>query len=543
MADRRMEGAVAVQNQGSNASEQTPYDRYISHAGLATGWQPRSGWAGERVLRAGLCAVELTLLLVEQTVTDSRAAARREQRIDRLLEDSRRQLELLDLLLGADGPPAGLGVGQPSQQTALARLAGLPDRHGPAVRKWLATLGELTSRLPYGLGLEAAARQWGPVRSPGQCIPYDDWVEPGRLAELLARRDFNREDALFSADHQVAECWMLLANAELDRALDQLGQGEVETAAATVGRVCSMVSYLTDHLQLLTLMVPADYHRLRVALRGASGAQSKAVYALVARCHRLMDGAASVAQAGAGTWLEVYRAPDQHLSLFALAEALSDLEAGLAEFFFRHYKLAARVLGSAGMGTGGYEVQRLTARFEKPFFPLLDEARIAHTWDTNYRYAESGGSVIAALEGRPAAAEPPPALPGAGVAAETVARFCAALQALEMEAVVALFDEQGQVEDPAGSRPFTGHGDLRSWVTGLRNAFKELRWTHSAVQAGPDGRAETAWETEGTAYNGRPIRFTGHASFAFGPTGLLRCVTFRYDPQAVAAQMHPHPSR
>jgi tryptophan 2,3-dioxygenase len=505
----------------------TPYDLYIALAELQPLWQTRSDWEGERVLRAGFCALELTFCLIRHMAGDPRPAARPVQHLDRLWENGRRQVELIDLLLSDERAPDL--VAQPAVRT---NLAGLPGRHGRAYERWLSAYRALSARLLYRPGLEGALDL---AEAGARYCPYDAWVAPERVAEVVARRDYNREDPLFAGVHQIAECWMLLAAGALERSLAAAAQQHWDEAASWIDKACHVLAYLTDHMELLHRMVPADYHPLRVVLRGASGSQSAQVYVVLGLGTRL----AEAAEAAATPLLEVYRAPDRDPALYAYVQALADLETRLSDFFFRHYKLAARVLGSTGMGTGGYEVQRLVDRFARPFFPALDQARIAHTTWSNFAWGRQAGSLIMGLEGgAPPDGETPAQLTQA-VADGLVGQYFALG---EVEEWVRLFAEQGLVEDPVGSRPFVGTGELKIWRNGLRNAYREIAFAPGAAALLPDGRAEAEWQAEAVAWNGRPVRFSGTARFTFRPDGRIGLVTLAYDPQVVAAQLEPFPS-
>jgi tryptophan 2,3-dioxygenase len=527
-----------TESEGGSPVPRIPYELYISLGEVEAAWGAGSDWANESILRPGLCALELTFLLIRQASQDPRSMANQQKRVNRLLDLGRRQLDLLDLLLDDSPLPAAIAHGMPSQQTSLAALqAGPPAAAGTkrAWTRWGQAYGLLAERLPYRLGL-------GPADPAALYVPYDAWVEPDRLEALFRRRDFNQEDPLFATVHQIVECWLAIALRDLEGARSRAGEERWSEATGLIERVSAIFGFVTEQIQILDLMVLADYHPLRVALRGASGAQSRRVALLTQTAAGLPAPVEAMLARTGGTLLDIYRYPERHPGPYAYLESLSDLEKGLSGFYFCHYKLTSKVLGLSGTGTGGYEVRKLAARFVAPFYPVLDQARFDHTMVTNLRHGCVAGSIIQELER--ADGRHFDDAPGAPIAAEQVGhvveQYLRAIEAANVEAWVALFDEQGSIEDPAGSRPFVGHVELRVFFSGVFQAFRRLRLQAADVQVQPDGEVQVAWDAEAEAYNGRPVQFSGVELFAFTPTGKIRRARVINDPEVIAEQIHPH---
>ena len=76
-------------------------------------------------------------------------------------------------------------------------------------------------------------------------------------------------------------------------------------------------------------------------------------------------------------WLQVYRAPEQHWSLYELAEKLVDMETAFRIWRFRHVTTVERIIGFK-TGTGGTAgVSYLRKMLDVVLFPELFALRTA----------------------------------------------------------------------------------------------------------------------------------------------------------------------
>jgi hypothetical protein len=65
-----------------------------------------------------------------------------------------------------------------------------------------------------------------------------------------------------------------------------------------------------------------------------------------------------------------------HTGLYNYAKALEEVEAGLlGGFFYKHFRLAASVIGSDARGTMRSAVAALKRTYEQALFPQLDAVR------------------------------------------------------------------------------------------------------------------------------------------------------------------------
>jgi tryptophan 2,3-dioxygenase len=244
-------------------------------------------------------------------------------------------------------------------------------------------------------------------------LDYAALVRPEAAEATLsaAPRHASGEDFFFRTVHLGAECWARPAAALLAGAAAAAATRRWRAAAARAGLAARVLCYLGDHVLLLTSMNLRDYLRLKVELEGTSGEGSAAVRALRPAARALLaplaaallaldlssaDGAAAETSGAAplplppppppgadaastprlhAALLRVYARPESYPDLYGYARALEDLEAGLLVFFYKHFRLAASVIGSDARGTMRRAVSALKSSYETPLFPELDAAR------------------------------------------------------------------------------------------------------------------------------------------------------------------------
>jgi tryptophan 2,3-dioxygenase/ketosteroid isomerase-like protein len=518
----------------------SPYDLWIGFQDGQDLWQCASDHPDERAARCAFTSIEMGLVLLLDAAQDDRPAARSAARVQALADNVADQLRLARRVLRG-GVPASLLVGAPAPDTAFVALASLGAQHRGAV-------DTVTDALLLGgfpaLGVEQAAAEARaahglPPRAlpQGPFLPYAAWAQPGKVAALVLRDPVGPEDRLFATVHQMTECWLRLVLEDFARAEAASRTADWHGASAAVEEASAVLEFLGRHIELLHLMVVADYHPMRVGLRGASGAQSAAArVAAVGARHFLAPFLRDLGQRGL-TPLDVLRAAHEHPAEHRFAEALSTLDRRLSMFYFQHFHLARKVLGTRSLGSLGYEVKALAERFTSTLFPALDDARFDHTMLTNAAHGDTAGHLIAAREVGLVEAAPPPA-PSIEqeVAEDTIRRYFEAIRAFDAEAWVALFDPRGTMEDPVGSRPHRGLGELRVFFSGVERTFVRLD-----VQPGPlelrGAVARVRWQARGEAYNGRAVAFEGLEEFDLARDGRILAVRVWWDPAVLVPQM------
>ncbi|MCA1813726.1 MAG: nuclear transport factor 2 family protein [Halobacteriales archaeon] len=523
----------------SEALRPSPYDLYIDFQRVQELWGCDSDGRDELLWRCAFQSVEMGLTLLADAARDARPVARPAARIETLGENIVQQVALARRVLVTPLPPHVL-TAQPSASQGIRALRSLGPEHRALVGRITDAL--LLAGLPVPLGIEPCLAELRadlrlPTREvpPGPYLPYARWVQPDRVAAIVLRDEHSVEDRLFATVHQMTECWLRIVLEEFARAEGAVRDGAWDEAAASVERAGHVLEFLGHHIELLHLMVCADYHPLRVALRGASGAQSAAARVATVSAKQLLPPLLRDLEARGLGPLDVLRRPHAHAAEHRYIEAVGTVERRLMAFYFQHFQLARKVLGTRSFGSLGFEVRALADRFLQPMFQELDDARFDHTMLTNLAHGSAAGTIIAAREGAegPSLAE---AFVDTHLARQSVARYFEAIRAMDIEAWLAMWHPQGTMEDPVGSRPHRGLAELRVFFQGVQRTFTKLD-----VQPGPlalDGARITAtWRAQAELYNGRPATFEGTEMFDLAPDGRILAVRVAWDPRTVADQL------
>jgi tryptophan 2,3-dioxygenase len=201
-----------------------------------------------------------------------------------------------------------------------------------------------------------------------------------RVPELLALQKpeesrTHPDELLFQSVHQVEELWMKVAIDEIARLVPALDAGQLESARASLHRIHMLERLMSEQLRLLDTMSSLAYFHIRAGLGHGSGLESPGFNRLIKESKKLDD---SFGRACAFRKLEVIdllRDPDKDRGLYAIAEALIDLDAGFQEFRYLHYALVKRIIGGGTPSLKGNAIELLERNFKKEFFPTLWSAR------------------------------------------------------------------------------------------------------------------------------------------------------------------------
>jgi tryptophan 2,3-dioxygenase len=266
----------------------------------------------------------------------------------------------------------------------------------------------------------SAAEQNIPDPPPPGVLTYGAYLHVPELLDLQKCRSDPEEhdEMLFIVIHQVYELWFKLVMHELDKAHQNLVDGKLFMALATLKRIRVVLKTLVGQLDILETMTPLQFASFRSRLEMASGFQSAQFRAfefamgykrpqmikfypegtperalLQDRLDKpcIVDGlyaflkfrgvelpedianrdikeAIEPNEAVQEVLIKAYR-EDTDLSL--LLEALTDIDEGVQEWRYRHVKMVERTIG-VKMGTGGSAgAEYLKRTLFKPFFPDL----------------------------------------------------------------------------------------------------------------------------------------------------------------------------
>jgi len=258
-----------------------------------------------------------------------------------------------------------------------------------------------------------------------QDMSYGDYLGLDRLLHSQMPLSDNHNELLFIIQHQTTELWMKLILHELGAAKAHIARDDLGPAFKMLARVARVMNQLIQAWDVLSTLTPSEYSDFRGHLGRSSGFQSYQYRtiefllgnknAAMVQPHRhredlsgMLEGALrspsiydeairALARAGIAVdaaclerdwsqpyqandsvraaWLEVYRDPDHHWSLYELAEKLVDLEDSFRQWRFRHVTTVERVIG-AKTGTGGTAgVAYLRKMLEVRLFPELWDVR------------------------------------------------------------------------------------------------------------------------------------------------------------------------
>ncbi|MBE9054024.1 hypothetical protein IQ243_27225 [Nostocales cyanobacterium LEGE 11386] len=519
-----------------------PYELYISLEQFKSLWQCETNWQNELPLRAILVALELSFLLIHETVQDTRLTVRNEERISRLFAGCRQQIELLAEVLDTTVLSLDSLSNEQSTKTNFKMLIDLDETIFKKLKQWGCFYTSILEEFSFNLGIEHYINQFqfpNMFYKEKPIIPYDKWIKPDTIATIFHTRSFNQEDKLFATVHQVTECWLCIALNLLKSS--QLATQESDFHAATnkISKVCSILNYLAQHILILETMVLADYHPLRVNLRDASGAQSKQALDIVNLAKTLFLPITDYLKEYNCSLIDIYNTPNKHIYLYQYIEVLSSLETRLTNFFFCHYKLATQILGSESLGSLGFEVQALIKRFVEPIYSDLDKVRYQYVVITNFKYGQYAGNLITSLETINLVKTIDEVVEVAGYTIEdTINKYIKSIREHDIERWLSLFELDGSIEDPSGSRAFKGLSGLKVYFRGFIKIFAsdiEIKSKNILILSN-QGRAEFNWEIH-TIHKNVPINFSGLDKIQFSQNGKIKSMQVFYDPNVISQQL------
>jgi tryptophan 2,3-dioxygenase len=185
----------------------------------------------------------------------------------------------------------------------------------------------------------------------------------------------HRDELLFQTVHQSSELWLKLAWNEVETAAELVESGDLAAALRILPRPVLCLRFITAQLDMLEQMSPWEYQEIRKVLGHGSGFDSPGFRELRHVMPRLGQ-AFHVARRGAGLSLaDVYVNGREHEQLYRLAEALIELDEWAQTWRIRHYRVVARIIGDAVIGTQGTPVEVLGRLIHKLAYPELWDVR------------------------------------------------------------------------------------------------------------------------------------------------------------------------
>ena len=258
-------------------------------------------------------------------------------------------------------------------------------------------------------------------------MSYGDYLGLDQILSAQHPRSPNHNEMLFIVQHQTSELWIKLMLHELHAVRTHIREQNLPPAFKMLSRVARIMDQLVHAWDVLATMTPSEYTAIRPYLGASSGFQSHqyreleyllgnknanmlAVHESKPEVHATLHSALStpsiydeaimlMARQGftidaerlqrdwtqptsmnesvKAAWLQVYQAPEQHWSLYELAEKLVDMETAFRIWRFRHVTTVERIIGFK-TGTGGTAgVSYLRKMLDVVLFPELFALRTA----------------------------------------------------------------------------------------------------------------------------------------------------------------------
>lgn len=213
-------------------------------------------------------------------------------------------------------------------------------------------------------------------------MPLTEYERYLRVPELLSlqKPDESRthaDELLFQTVHQVEELWMKAADDEITRLATALDKDELEAARHGLHRIYLLEKLMSDQMRLLETMAPVAYFAIRKGLGHGSGLESPGFNRLLRSSKKVMDAFERACQRRQATPEDLVRSPEKDRSLWAIAEAMIDVDEAFQSFRYRHLVLVKRIIGAGTPSLKGNPIELLENNAKRMFFPALWKAREA----------------------------------------------------------------------------------------------------------------------------------------------------------------------
>lgn len=225
---------------------------------------------------------------------------------------------------------------------------------------------------------DAAAENYSePVLSGTAPSDYERYLN---AEELLALQKgpgewVHRDELLFQVTHQSSELWLKLCWSDAEEAARAVSTGDISAALRLLRRAALCLQFVTAQLDMLEHMSPWEYQEIRKVLGHGSGFDSPGFAELRRVLPKLGEAFHEQRQQAGLELVDIYVRGREHEGLYQLAEALVQLDEWAQTWRIRHYRVVARVIGDAVVGTQGTPVEVLGRLIHKVHFPELWQVR------------------------------------------------------------------------------------------------------------------------------------------------------------------------
>jgi steroid delta-isomerase len=119
---------------------------------------------------------------------------------------------------------------------------------------------------------------------------------------------------------------------------------------------------------------------------------------------------------------------------------------------------------------------------------------------------------------------------------DTITAYFAATRAMDREAWVRTFAEDGATHDPADAPPRKGHAALLEFFDGIVGQTEKIGLTEDHVFVCGD-TAAVKWTGRGIGKNKKPFKFEGIDVFDIDANGKIKTIHAYWDPAQLMAQL------
>jgi tryptophan 2,3-dioxygenase len=202
---------------------------------------------------------------------------------------------------------------------------------------------------------------------------YEKYVNTEALLACQRPLDslVNSHELFFQVTHQVMELWMKVIAYELHVVVDELSRDGLAEATMRLHRIREIERVLVDQMAVMETLAPSDYHPIRMTLGHGSGQESPGFNEILRLAPEVGDAFSARLTASGVTLIDLHKERRKHQPLYALLQALMDVDAWFQRFREAHYHVVKRVIGADVRSLRNVPASRLEHTSREPLFPEL----------------------------------------------------------------------------------------------------------------------------------------------------------------------------
>lgn len=202
---------------------------------------------------------------------------------------------------------------------------------------------------------------------------YEVYLRTPELLDLQKQPE-NRthpDELLFQCMHQVEELWMKLMLHELGEAVVFMDADRLAQARNHIDRAVRIEQTVERNLKLFETMLPSAYIDIRKGLGSGSGLDSPGYKRINEVAPPIWAAFQRMCERADADLVTIYETPDSHPEILAVAEALTDLDAGMMRFKREHIMVVRRIVGMGTASLRGNPLEMLERSANLTYFPML----------------------------------------------------------------------------------------------------------------------------------------------------------------------------